>query len=138
MHPNDKIITAFFLLFLLLLTGTFAYHNLEGWNYVDSVYFTAMTITTVGYGDLVPSTDISKLFTVAFSFAGISIALVILVSIGGEYYNKERRLMRYRIQQYMNNRDIRVKERLKKQRKRLRSRKTSISKRDNVFSLFNR
>lgn len=133
MHPDDKLITAFLLICILLVTGTTAYHNLEDWSYVDSLYFTSMTITTVGYGDLVPTTDASKLFTIGFSFAGISIALVILVSIGGAYYQKERRLMRYRIQNYM---ESRKKSRRKRARHRAKKR-VITSKRESLFSFFN-
>jgi voltage-gated potassium channel len=104
MRPDDKLITAFLLIFILLGSGTIAYHQLESWSYVDSLYFTSMTVTTVGYGDFVPSTDLSKLFTVFFSFAGISIALVIIVAIGGEYYNKERRMVSYRLKTYLDSR----------------------------------
>ncbi|MBT3582552.1 two pore domain potassium channel family protein [Candidatus Woesearchaeota archaeon] len=104
MHPDDKLITACLLIFILLGTGTIAYHQLENWSYVDSLYFTSMTVTTVGYGDFVPSTDMSKLFTVFFSFAGISIALVILVTIGGEYYTKERRMVSYKLKTYLDSR----------------------------------
>lgn len=49
-----------------LLTGTVVYHLLEDWSWVDSLYFSVVTLTTVGYGDLSPTTDLSKLFTVVY------------------------------------------------------------------------
>lgn len=56
-----------------LLTGTVVYHLLEDWGWVDSFYFTVITLTTVGYGDFSPTTTASKLFTVVYIFGGISL-----------------------------------------------------------------
>ena len=56
-----------------LLTGTIFYSLHEGWSVVDSFYFT--TLTTVGFGDLTPTTVLSKLFTVVYILTGISIIL---------------------------------------------------------------
>ena len=58
---------------VLILAGTVAYRLLEDWSWVDSVYFSVVAVTTVGFGDLTPSTDLSKLFTVAYVLVGISI-----------------------------------------------------------------
>jgi len=51
--------------------GAIAYDELEGWKVVDSVYFLMVTITTVGYGDMTPSGDTSKLFTVVYAVFGV-------------------------------------------------------------------
>lgn len=57
----------------LVALGTVVYHSLEDWSWVDSFYFSVIAVTTVGFGDLAPSTDGSKLFTVAYILTGISI-----------------------------------------------------------------
>ena len=57
----------------LLAVGTVAYRLLEDWSWVDAFYFSAVAVTTVGFGDLAPSTDGSKLFTVLYIFTGIGI-----------------------------------------------------------------
>jgi voltage-gated potassium channel Kch len=56
-------------------TGTVFYHFVEGWSLIDSLYFTVITLTTIGYGDLHPTTDLSKLFTIAFVLSGVSFIL---------------------------------------------------------------
>jgi hypothetical protein len=56
-----------------LLTGTIVYRVLEDWGWVDSFYFSVITLTTVGYGDFSPTTPASKLFTVVYIFGGISL-----------------------------------------------------------------
>ena len=53
--------------------GTVAYHILEDWGWIDAFYFSAVALTTVGFGDLSPSNDASKLFTVFYIFSGISL-----------------------------------------------------------------
>ena len=71
---DDRIYRALGLAATSLLTmGTVVYHVLEDWSWVDSFYFSAIAVTTVGFGDITPSTDGSKLFTVAYVVAGISI-----------------------------------------------------------------
>lgn len=55
--------------------GTVFYKLVEGWSWVDSFYFTMVTLTTVGYGDLAPSSDIAQLFTVV---AGVGFILAFL------------------------------------------------------------
>ena len=57
----------------LLAVGTVVYHNLEDWSWVDALYFSTVAVTTVGFGDITPSTDGSKLFTVVYILAGIAI-----------------------------------------------------------------
>jgi voltage-gated potassium channel len=57
----------------LLLIGAVFYSLVEGWSVIDAIYFSAMSLATVGYGDLVPTTDVGKLFTTVYVIAGIGI-----------------------------------------------------------------
>ncbi|RLE21995.1 MAG: hypothetical protein DRJ50_08340 [Actinobacteria bacterium] len=57
----------------LVALGTVIYRILEDWSWVDAFYFSVVTVTTVGFGDLAPSTDGGKLFTVAYIVTGVSI-----------------------------------------------------------------
>jgi voltage-gated potassium channel len=60
---------------VLLLIGTVFYHNIEGWGWIDSLYFCVISLATVGYGDLHPTTDIGKIFTIFYLLTGVSILL---------------------------------------------------------------
>ncbi|MFH0873356.1 MAG: potassium channel family protein [Candidatus Komeilibacteria bacterium] len=65
----------FLLVLIILITGTIFYHSVEKWRYLDSLYFSVTTLTTVGYGDLAPHTDLGKIFTMIYLFVGIGIIL---------------------------------------------------------------
>ena len=58
---------------MLMIIGTIGYRILEDWSWVDSLYFSVVAVTTVGFGDLTPSSDGSKLFTVLYILGGITI-----------------------------------------------------------------
>jgi NhaP-type Na+/H+ or K+/H+ antiporter len=53
--------------------GTVVYHWLEDWSWVDSLYFSVVTASTVGFGDLAPTKDSSKLFTIVYIVFAVSI-----------------------------------------------------------------
>ena len=58
---------------ILLLTGMWFYHWWEGWSWLDSLYFSVVTLTTVGYGDLSPQTAVGKIFTMVYIILGLGI-----------------------------------------------------------------
>jgi voltage-gated potassium channel len=63
-----------------LVVGTIGFHWLEGWSLVDSLYVSAQTVTTVGYGDLTPQTSRGKLFAAAFMVLGVGVVLYCLTT----------------------------------------------------------
>jgi len=70
-----------FLLISLLIGSTFFFSQAEGWSAIDSLYFSVMTMSTVGYGDLVPTTTHSKLFTIIFTFLSIGVFVSLITKI---------------------------------------------------------
>ena len=61
----------------VLASGTVFYSNVEGWNWVDALYFSAMTLSTVGVGDLSPVTQLGKIFTVLYIFVGVGVLVAL-------------------------------------------------------------
>ena len=70
-----------FLLTTLLIGSTLFYSSEEGWSTLDALYFSVMTMSTIGYGDLTPTTDISKIFTMVYTFLSIGIFVALTAKI---------------------------------------------------------
>ncbi len=62
-----------YLVVLVLISGMIFYHSVEGWTWLDSLYFSVITLTTVGYGDFSPQTDAGKVFTMIYILVGLGI-----------------------------------------------------------------
>lgn len=87
---RDLLITTI----VILMVGTLTYHYLEGWSVVDSLYFSVVTLTTIGYGDFSPQTDAGKMFTIIYIIAGIGMILSFINTIQHHYTfmrHKEKR-----------------------------------------------
>jgi voltage-gated potassium channel Kch len=74
-HLEIRLGTALVLLIIIIFGAAFYYHNAEGWTLIDSIYFAVSTATTVGYGDFVPTTQTSKIVTIAFMVLSTGLAL---------------------------------------------------------------
>ena len=68
---------------VILATGTTFYTIVEDWTVIQALYFTVISLTTIGYGDLHPTTEFSRLFTIFFVLAGVSTLLGFLNFILG-------------------------------------------------------
>lgn len=58
---------------VLIGTATVFYHFVEDLRWVDSIYFSVITVATVGYGDITPHTDAGKIFTIFYVLFGIGL-----------------------------------------------------------------
>ena len=72
-NGGQKIIRSLILLGLVLLFGTMGYMVLEGWNLLDALYMTVITITTVGYGETRTLDGHGRLFHHFAYFLGMGI-----------------------------------------------------------------
>jgi voltage-gated potassium channel len=61
-------------LLLLLVVGTLGYTLVEGWSLADSAWMVAITVTTIGFGEVHPLSDAGRLFTMALILAGVGVA----------------------------------------------------------------
>ena len=57
--------------------GVVFYHLVEKWSWFDSLWFTIVTIATIGYGDFVPRTVEGKVFTMLYVFVGIGLFIFV-------------------------------------------------------------
>jgi len=66
-----RVWTAALLLLGVIMLGTLGYAVLEGWQFLDSLYMTVITIGTVGYREVAPLSDPGRVFTIVLIFAGV-------------------------------------------------------------------
>ena len=74
------------ILYLAAGTAGFVYFEADGESpleWTDACYFCVITLTTVGYGDLAPTTDESKLFAIGYIVLGLSIVATSLGALAG-------------------------------------------------------
>ena len=64
---------AIWIVVLFLATGTTFFSVMEGWPPSEALYFCVITITTIGFGDFVPTSDASKLFVSAYILVGLTL-----------------------------------------------------------------
>jgi len=81
----------------LLMTGAIFFHIAEKLSWINAIYFCTVTLTTVGYGDIVPVTDTEKIFIIFYILIGIGIVatfanlLIKSTSLRREYNKALRR-----------------------------------------------
>jgi voltage-gated potassium channel Kch len=79
---DHELFAPLLLFFGMIFVGAGAYTQIEGWNYLDALYFSVATATTVGYGDLFPVTAFGKIFTIIFAFCTIGFAFYFFTLVG--------------------------------------------------------
>lgn len=68
---HDALVIALLLITGLVLVGAAVYHRAEGLGRFNSVYFAMISISTIGYGDIVPHTVAGKIVTMVYSITGV-------------------------------------------------------------------
>lgn len=61
------------LLLAVLCFGTIGYMTIENWRFLDALYMTVITITTVGFKEIRPVSEAGQIFTILLIFFGIGI-----------------------------------------------------------------
>jgi voltage-gated potassium channel len=69
---------------IAIISGTGFYSLVEGLRLVDALYFSVVTLTTVGYGDFAPQTDVGKLFTAVYVLVGVGILLAFVTTVAAK------------------------------------------------------
>ncbi len=75
---------------LVLLAGALFYHKVEGWGWLDALYFAVITLTTIGYGDFTPRTPAGKLFTIFYILLGMGVLAVFITTLAQNAMQEQR------------------------------------------------
>jgi voltage-gated potassium channel Kch len=73
----------------LVLTGTIFYWRFEDWTIIESLYFSVVTLTTVGYGDLAPTRAGTQIFTIIYILTGLGVLVALLGSVAEQYIRQK-------------------------------------------------
>ena len=85
------------MILLTLLGGaTYFYWSNEGWSIIDALYFSVMTMSTIGSGDFSPTTNFSKIFTIIYAVLSIGVfatvvSKVVTIILAEKKASKDRR-----------------------------------------------
>ena len=103
-----KIYLAIAMVTVLIAAGTAGYIAIEGMSFLDALYMTVITITTVGYQEVKPLDSAGRIFTIVLILTGVGSAFYVFSAItesvvGGQLRNMiERNVMTHKIKQLEN------------------------------------
>lgn len=103
MSPTRRLLWGIGALAIIIATGGIGYMLIEGWSFIDALYMTIITITTVGYNEVHPLSDSGRIFSIFLIVGGVGGALYSLTAIvayvieGGFGTTIGRRQMKNRI-----------------------------------------
>jgi len=72
-HPLRQLRAAILALIVLVLLGTAGYMFVEGWSFLDALYMTVTTITTVGYMEVHPLSQAGRMFSLLVIISGVTV-----------------------------------------------------------------
>src|SRR5512145_2048331 len=72
-NPFWQLKKSFLALLLLIAFGTAGYIGIEGWRFLDALYMTVTTVTTVGFMEVHPLSDAGRTFTVLVVIIGVTV-----------------------------------------------------------------
>ena len=83
MSPRSRLLWGVCALVIIIAAGVIGYVIIEEWSFVDALYMTIITITTVGYAEVHPLTASGRIFSIFLIVGGVSGALYALSGIAG-------------------------------------------------------
>ena len=91
----SKTIYLFIASGLIILLGTFVMYSVESQvpnskikTLLDALWWCVATVTTVGYGDIVPISNIGRIVALFYMFFGISMIAILLSVITSNFYKR--------------------------------------------------
>lgn len=90
---KDRVLKSVGLFLGVFIFGVLGFMIVEGWNLIDAIYMTIITLSTVGYGETQALSDIGRVFTIILIVFGLGSAATVLNSFASIFL--ESRLNQY-------------------------------------------
>jgi voltage-gated potassium channel len=81
MNPIRRPLWGICVLVFIVAIGVIGYRLIEGWSFIDAVYMTIITITTVGFAEVHPLSPAGKIFSIFIIIGGVGGALYTLTAM---------------------------------------------------------
>lgn len=81
MGSPRRFLRIIYALLLVIAIGIIGYMAIERWNFLDALYMTIITISTVGYKEVAPLSDAGRVFTILLIIGGVGILFYALWKI---------------------------------------------------------
>ena len=78
---KGKLVTSVVAVLGIIIVCTIGFHYLEGWTWFTSLWMAVVSLTTTGYGELIPATIVGKVFTMVMLMLGLGMVLYALTMI---------------------------------------------------------
>ena len=81
MAGTRHLIFSFSILILIVAAGTIGYMIIEGWQFIDALYMTVITISTVGFKEVNQVDLAGRIFTIFLVFSGVGFTLYVAAAV---------------------------------------------------------
>lgn len=103
-HLSLKVLTIVFMAYILI--GAEIFSRIEGWNYLDGVFWADVTILTVGFGDFKPQTHLGRCLLFPYAVFGIFLLFLILYCITQVVFERGGSLWEARLREIERRREV--------------------------------
>lgn len=88
-YSRQNFAAVFIAILMLVTLGVIGYSMLEGWHWLDALYFTFITISTVGYNELYPMHPVGRMFTIVMILLSLFVIAMLSASVTSFLVRKE-------------------------------------------------
>jgi voltage-gated potassium channel len=81
MNSTRHLVVSIILSFVILFIGTAGYMMIENWKFLDALYMTVITISTVGYREVNQLGDLGRIFTIILVASGVGFTLYVAAAV---------------------------------------------------------
>lgn len=78
----------------VMILGTFGFSRVEGLSLLDALYFSVVTVTTVGYGDLHPVSPAGKVLAMVLIVSGVGTFAGLVANVTEVFLTRRERALR--------------------------------------------